>query len=129
MMRNTRSRQARERRNMSEERLKLAILSTLTIIQIGVKDTLERNSTSPSSLKRSKNGEWSAKTAYGDWFPRRTTREMTQHAVHMVQRNVTPAVTRMGRTSTWLSTRSRCLHRDHINAFAIVGGDSDFIAW
>jgi hypothetical protein len=54
---------------------------------------------------------------------------MTQHAVHMVQRNVTPRGDKNGADiNLALDALEMAFTRDHINAFAIVGGDSDFIA-
>jgi len=54
---------------------------------------------------------------------------MTQHAVQMVQRNVTPRGDKNGADiNLALDALEMAFNRPHINAFAIVGGDSDFIA-
>src|SRR5581483_4697958 len=54
---------------------------------------------------------------------------MTQHAVQMVQRNVTPRGDKNGADiNLALDALEMAFTRHHINGFAIVGGDSDFIA-
>jgi hypothetical protein len=54
---------------------------------------------------------------------------MTQHAVQMVQRNVTPRGDKNGADiNLALDALEMAFTRHHINAFAVVGGDSDFIA-
>ena len=75
-------------------------------------------------------GEVVSKTAYGDWSRAGDYgRQMTQHAVQMVQRNVTPRGDKNGADiNLALDALEMAFTRDHINAFAIVGGDSDFIA-
>jgi uncharacterized LabA/DUF88 family protein len=116
---------------MSEERLKLAIFIDFDNIQIGVKDTLGKEFDVSVVLEALKErGEVVSKTAYGDWSRAGDYgREMTQHAVHMVQRNVTPRGDKNGADiNLALDALEMAFTRDHINAFAIVGGDSDFIA-
>jgi hypothetical protein len=54
---------------------------------------------------------------------------MTEHAVHMVQRNVTPRGDKNGADiNLVVDAMEMCFTRPHIDGFAIVGGDSDFIA-
>jgi hypothetical protein len=54
---------------------------------------------------------------------------MTQHAVQMVQRNLTPGGDKNGADiALALDALEMVFTRSHINAFVIVGGDSDFIA-
>ncbi|MGB7591026.1 MAG: NYN domain-containing protein, partial [Terriglobia bacterium] len=116
---------------MAEERLKLAIFIDFDNIQIGVKDTLGKDFDVSVVLEALKErGEVVSKTAYGDWSRAGDYgREMTQHAVQMVQRNVTPRGDKNGADITLaLDALEMAFTRDHINAFAIVGGDSDFIA-
>jgi uncharacterized LabA/DUF88 family protein len=116
---------------MAEERLKLAIFIDFDNIQIGVKDTLGKDFDVSVVLEALKErGEVVSKTAYGDWSRAGDYgREMTQHAVHMVQRNVTPRGDKNGADiNLALDALEMAFTRDHINAFAIVGGDSDFIA-
>ncbi|MBI4164752.1 MAG: NYN domain-containing protein, partial [Acidobacteria bacterium] len=57
------------------------------------------------------------------------SRQMSQHAVHMVQRNVTPRGDKNGADiNLALDALEMAFNRPYINAFVIVGGDSDFIA-
>ncbi|MGH9772969.1 MAG: NYN domain-containing protein [Candidatus Acidiferrales bacterium] len=116
---------------MPEERLKLAVFIDFDNIQIGVKDTLNREfdvSTVLEALKE--RGEVVAKVAYGDWSRAGDqSRQMTQHAIQMVQRSVTPRGDKNGADiNLALDALEMAFTRHHINAFAIVGGDSDFMA-
>jgi uncharacterized protein (TIGR00288 family) len=116
---------------VAEERLKLAVFIDFDNIQIGVKDTLGKEFDVAVVLEALKErGEVVTKVAYGDW-PRASehSRQMTQHAVQMVQRNVTPRGDKNGADiNLALDALEMAFTRHHINAFAIVGGDSDFIA-
>lgn len=116
---------------MNEERLKMAVFIDFDNIQIGVKETLTKDFDVSIVLEALKErGEVVSKTAYGDW-PRAGdhSRQMTQHAVHMVQRNVTPRGDKNGADiNLALDALEMAFTRDHINAFVIVGGDSDFMA-
>ncbi len=116
---------------MAEERLKLAVFVDFDNIQIGVKDTLGKEFDVALVLEALKErGEVVTKVAYGDW-PRAgdQSRQMTLHAVQMVQRNVTPRGDKNGADiNLALDALEMAFTRHHINAFAIVGGDSDFIA-
>ncbi|HEX5484227.1 MAG TPA: NYN domain-containing protein [Terriglobia bacterium] len=116
---------------MPEERLKLAVFIDFDNIQIGVKETLAKDfdvSLILESLKE--RGEVVAKVAYGDWARAGDhSRQMTQHAIQMVQRNVTPRGDKNGADiNLALDALEMAFTRHHINAFAIVGGDSDFMA-
>ncbi|HEV2498873.1 MAG TPA: NYN domain-containing protein, partial [Terriglobia bacterium] len=116
---------------MPEEKLKLAVFIDFDNIQIGVKDTLNREfdvSLVLESLKE--RGEVVAKVAYGDWSRAGDmSRQMTQHAIQMVQRSVTPRGDKNGADiNLALDALEMAFTRHHINAFAIVGGDSDFMA-
>jgi len=116
---------------MAEERLKLAVFIDFDNIQIGVKDTLSKEFDVSVVLEALKErGEVVSKTAYGDWSRAGDYgRQLTQHAVQMVQRNVTPRGDKNGADiNLALDALEMAFTRDHINAFAIVGGDSDFIA-
>jgi hypothetical protein len=54
---------------------------------------------------------------------------MTQHAIQMVQRNLTPGGDKNGADiNLALDALEMAFTRNHINAFVIVGGDSDFMA-
>ncbi len=116
---------------MIEERLKLAIFIDFDNIQIGVKDTLGKEFDVALVLEALKErGEVVTKIAYGDWQRSgEHSRLMTQHAVQLVQRNVTPRGDKNGADiNLALDALEMAFSRPHINAFAIVGGDSDFIA-
>jgi uncharacterized LabA/DUF88 family protein len=114
-----------------EERLKLAVFIDFDNIQIGVKETLGKDFDVSIVLEELKErGEVVSKVAYGDW-PRASeySREMTQHAIHMVQRSVTPRGDKNGADiNLALDALEMAFTHNHINTFVIVGGDSDFIA-
>ena len=115
---------------MIEERLKLAVFIDFDNIQIGVKETLGKEFDVSVVLEALKErGEVVSKTAYGEWSRAADqSRQMTQHAVQLVQRNVTPRGDKNGADiNLALDALEMAFTRDHINAFAIVGGDSDFI--
>ena len=116
---------------VAEERLKLAVFIDFDNIQIGVKETLGKDFDVSIVLEALKErGEVVSKIAYGDW-PRASeySREMTQHAIHMVQRSVTPRGDKNGADiNLALDALEMAFTHSHINTFVIVGGDSDFIA-
>ena len=116
---------------MAEERLKIAVFIDFDNIQIGVKETLGKDFDVSIVLEALKErGEVVSKVAYGDW-PRASeySREMTQHAIHMVQRSVTPRGDKNGADiNLALDALEMAFTHNHINTFVIVGGDSDFIA-
>jgi uncharacterized protein (TIGR00288 family) len=117
--------------NSNEERLKIAVLVDFDNIAIGVKQSLNRNFDIGTVLEAIKErGEVITKIAYGDWKRAEDySRAMTQHAVQMVQRNLTPGGDKNGADiALALDALEMAFTRDHINAFVIVGGDSDFIA-
>jgi len=116
---------------VAEERLKIAVFVDFDNIQIGVKDTLGKDFDVSIVLEALKErGEVVSKIAYGDW-PRAGdySREMTQHAIHMVQRSVTPRGDKNGADiNLALDALEMAFTHSHINTYVIVGGDSDFIA-
>jgi uncharacterized LabA/DUF88 family protein len=117
--------------NSSEERLKIAVFIDFDNIAIGVKQSLNRNFDIGTVLEAIKEkGEVISKIAYGDWKRAEDySRAMTQHAVQMVQRNLTPGGDKNGADiALALDALEMAFTRNHINAFVIVGGDSDFIA-
>ncbi len=117
--------------NSSEERLKIAVFIDFDNIAIGVKQSLSRNFDVGTVLEAIKEkGQVISKIAYGDWKRAEDySRAMTQHAVQMVQRNLTPGGDKNGADiALALDALEMAFTRDHINAFVIVGGDSDFIA-
>ncbi len=116
---------------LSEERLKIAVFIDFDNIAIGVKQSLNRNFDVGTVLEAIKErGEVVTKIAYGDWKRAEDfSRAMTQHAVQMVQRNLTPGGDKNGADiALALDALEMAFTRNHINAFVIVGGDSDFIA-
>jgi uncharacterized LabA/DUF88 family protein len=117
--------------NSSEERLKIAVFIDFDNIAIGVKQSLNRNFDVGTVLEAIKEkGELITKIAYGDWKRAEDfSRAMTQHAVQMVQRNLTPGGDKNGADiALALDALETAFTRPHINTFVIVGGDSDFIA-
>jgi uncharacterized LabA/DUF88 family protein len=117
--------------NSKEEHLKIAVFVDFDNISIGVKQSLNRNFDIGTVLEAIKEkGEVVTKVAYGDWKRAEDySRAMTQHAVQMVQRNLTPGGDKNGADiALALDALEMAFTRNHINAFVIVGGDSDFIA-
>src|SRR4026207_257331 len=116
---------------MVEDRLKIAVFIDFDNIEIGVKSTLNRHFDVGTVLEAIKErGEVVTKIAYGDWKRAgEHSRSMTQHAIQMVQRNLTPGGDKNGADiNLALDALEMAFTRNHINAFVIVGGDSDFIA-
>jgi uncharacterized LabA/DUF88 family protein len=116
---------------MVEDRLKIAVFIDFDNIEIGVKSTLNRHFDIGAVLEGIKErGEVVTKIAYGDWKRAgEHSRSMTQHAIQMVQRNLTPGGDKNGADiNLALDALEMAFTRNHINAFVIVGGDSDFIA-
>ena len=117
--------------NSQEERLKIAVFIDVDNISIGVKQSMNRNFDVGAVLEAIKEkGEIITKIAYGDWKRADDfSRAMTQHAIQMVQRNATPGGDKNGADiALALDALETAFTRPHINAFVIVGGDSDFIA-
>jgi uncharacterized LabA/DUF88 family protein len=115
---------------LAEDRLKIAVFVDFDNIEIGVRNTLNRSFDMAAVLDAIKErGEIVTKIAYGDW--KRSGdygRTMGQHAIHMVQRNMTPGGDKNGADiNLALDALEMAFTRDHINAFVIVSGDSDFI--
>jgi uncharacterized LabA/DUF88 family protein len=111
--------------------LKIAVFIDFDNIEIGVKSTMNQSFDVGAVLEAVKErGEVITKMAYGDW--KRTgdySRMMTQHAVRMVQRNMTPGGDKNGADiNLALDALEMAFTHAHINAFVIVGGDSDFIS-
>jgi uncharacterized LabA/DUF88 family protein len=119
-----------ERIPVSNDRLKIAVFIDFDNIEIGVKSTLGGHFDVGAVLEAVKErGEVVSKIAYGDWT-RATdySRSMSQHAIHMVQRSLTPGGDKNGADiNLALDALEMAFTHNHINAFVIVGGDSDFI--
>ncbi len=114
-----------------EEKLKLAVFIDFDNIEIGVKTTLNTELDIAAVLDALRErGDILAKSAFGDWGRAGShSRAMTEQAVHMVQRNMTPRGDKNGADiNLVVDALEMCFTRPHINGFAIVGGDSDFIA-
>jgi uncharacterized protein (TIGR00288 family) len=100
-------------------------------VEIGVKNTIGGQFDIGLILEAIKErGEIVTKVAYSDWKrPGDYSRVLTQHAIRMVQRNMTPGGDKNGADITMaLDALEMAFTHDHINAFVIVGGDSDFIS-
>jgi uncharacterized LabA/DUF88 family protein len=116
---------------VSEDNLKIAVFIDFDNIEIGVKTTLNREFDVGAVLEAVKErGEVITKVAYGDWKRAGDySRMLTQHAVRMVQRNMTPGGDKNGADiNLALDALEMAFTHDHVNAFVIVGGDSDFIS-
>ncbi len=114
---------------MSDERLKIAVFIDFDNVEIGVKTTLGLNFDIGAVLEAVKErGEIITKVAFGDWKRGDYARAMAQHAVRLVQRVMTPGGDKNGADiNLALDALEMAFTHDHINAFVIVGGDSDFI--
>jgi uncharacterized protein (TIGR00288 family) len=100
-------------------------------IEIGVKSTLQREFDVAAVLDALKErGEIVTKVAYANWGRQESaTRALAEHAVQMVQRDPSPRGDKNGADiNLALDALEMAFTHDHINAFAIVSGDSDFIA-
>jgi uncharacterized LabA/DUF88 family protein len=116
---------------LAEPRLKIAVFIDFDNIEIGVKSTLNAQFDVGTVLEAIKErGEIVTKIAYGDWQRSGDySRALTQHAIHMVQRNLTPGGDKNGADiNLALDALEMAFTHNHINAYVIVSGDSDFIA-
>jgi NYN domain/OST-HTH/LOTUS domain len=115
---------------LTDPRLKIAVFVDFDNIEIGVKTTLGGQFDIGLILEAIKErGEVVTKIAYGDWKRAGDHgRLLSQHAIRMVQRNPTPGGDKNGADiNLALDALEMAFTHDHINAFVIVGGDSDFI--
>jgi uncharacterized LabA/DUF88 family protein len=113
------------------DRLRLAVFIDFDNIEIGVKNTLNASFDAGLVLEALKErGEVVSKMAYSDWQRAGGySRALTQHAIRMVQRNLTPGGDKNGADiNLALDALEMAFTHPHINAFVIVGGDSDFIS-
>jgi uncharacterized protein (TIGR00288 family) len=114
-----------------EQKLKIAVFIDFDNIEIGVKSTLHREFDVAAVLDSLKErGEIVTKFAYANWGRQEAaTRALSEHAVQMVQRDPSPRGDKNGADiNLALDALEMAFTHDHINAFAIVSGDSDFIA-
>jgi uncharacterized LabA/DUF88 family protein len=113
-----------------DTRLKIAVFIDFDNIEIGVKSTLNTNFDIGPVLEALKErGEVVSKIAYSDWKRAGDySRSLSQHAIKMVQRNLTPGGDKNGADiNLALDALEMAFTHPHINAYVIVGGDSDFI--
>ena len=112
------------------DKLKIAVFVDYDNIEIGVKSTLQREFEVASVLESLRErGDIVAKFAYADWGRQEgAKRQMAENAVQMVQRVPSPRGDKNGADiNLALDALEMAFTHDHINAFAIVSGDSDFI--
>jgi len=112
------------------EKLKIAVFVDYDNIEIGVKSTLQRDLDVAMVLDALKErGDIVAKFAYADWGRQEgAKRQMAENAVQMVQRVPSPRGDKNGADiNLALDAMEMAFTHDHINTFAIVSGDSDFI--
>jgi uncharacterized protein (TIGR00288 family) len=110
---------------------RIAVFIDFDNVEIGVKSTIGGIFDIGLVLEAIKErGEIVTKIAYSDWKRAGDySRLLTQHAIRMVQRNLTPGGDKNGADITMaLDALEMCFTHDHINVFVIVGGDSDFIS-
>ena len=115
---------------MADTRLKIAVFIDFDNIEIGVKSTLGVQFDIGVVLEALKErGDVVSKIAYGDWTRAGDySRSLTQHATKLVQRNLTPGGDKNGADiNLALDALEMAFTHGHINAYVIVGGDSDFI--
>jgi uncharacterized protein (TIGR00288 family) len=116
---------------LTDTRSRIAVFIDFDNVEIGVKSTLGGQFDIGLVLEAIKErGEIVTKIAYSDWKRAGDySRLLTQHAIRMVQRNFTPGGDKNGADITMaLDALEMAFTHDHINAFVIVGGDSDFIS-
>jgi uncharacterized protein (TIGR00288 family) len=118
------------KRELMQDRLSIAVFVDYDNIEIGVKSTLRREfdvSLPLGALKE--RGDIVAKFAYANWGRQEgATRQMAENAVQMVQRIPSPRGDKNGADiNLALDALEMAFTHAHVNAFAIVSGDSDFI--
>jgi len=113
-----------------DDKLKFAIFIDYDNIEIGVKSTLHRDLDIACILEGvNQRGEIVSKIAYGNWGHHpEATRAFAEYGVQMTQRDSTPRGDKNGGDiNLALDALEMAFTRDHINSFAIVSGDSDFM--
>jgi uncharacterized protein (TIGR00288 family) len=113
-----------------QEKLNIAVFVDYDNIEIGVKSTLRREFDVAVALDALKErGDIVAKFAYANWSRQEAaTRQMAENAIQMVQRVPSPRGDKNGADiNLALDALEMAFTHDHVNAFAIVSGDSDFI--
>ncbi|MEO8025881.1 MAG: NYN domain-containing protein [Bryobacteraceae bacterium] len=113
-----------------QEKLNIAVFVDYDNIEIGLKSTLRREFDVSAALGALKErGDIVAKFAYANWGRQEpATRQMAENAVQMVQRIPSPRGDKNGADiNLALDALEMAFTHSHVNAFAIVSGDSDFI--
>ncbi|HEX4769416.1 MAG TPA: NYN domain-containing protein [Bryobacteraceae bacterium] len=113
-----------------QDRLNIAVFVDYDNIEIGVKSTLRREFDVSLALNALKErGDIVAKFAYANWGRQEgATRQMAENAVQMVQRIPSPRGDKNGADiNLALDALEMAFTHAHVNAFAVVSGDSDFI--
>ena len=113
------------------DRVNIAVFIDFDNIEIGVKNTLGEHFDVGNILEALKErGEVVTKIAYADWTRAgEYSRHLTQHAIRLVQRNLTPGGDKNGADiNLALDALEMAFTHPHINAYVIVGGDSDFLS-
>lgn len=113
-----------------DDKQKFAIFIDYDNIEIGVKSTLGRDLDIACILEGvNQRGEIVSKIAYGNWGHHPdATRAFAEYGVQMTQRDSTPRGDKNGGDiNLALDALEMAFTRDHINSFAIVSGDSDFM--
>jgi uncharacterized protein (TIGR00288 family) len=108
----------------------IAVFVDYDNIEIGVKSTLSREFSVGVVLDALKErGQIVAKFAYANWSRQEgATRQMAENAVQMVQRIPSPRGDKNGADiNLALDALEMAFTHTHVNAFAIVSGDSDFV--
>src|SRR6188472_1937206 len=116
---------------LPDTRLKIAVFIDFDNIEIGVKSTLGVQFDIGVVLEALRErGDVVSKVAYGDWTRAGDySRSLTQHATKLVQRNLTPGGDKNGADiNLALDALEMAFTHSHINAYVIVGGDSDFLS-
>jgi uncharacterized LabA/DUF88 family protein len=109
----------------------IAVFIDFDNIEIGVKTTLNEHFDVGVVLDAIKErGEIVTKIAYADWTRAgEYSRALTQHAIRLVQRNLTPGGDKNGADiNLALDALEMAFTHPHINAYVIVSGDSDFLS-
>ena len=113
-----------------QEKLNIAVFVDYDNIEIGVKSTLRREFDVSLALDALKErGDLVAKFAYANWGRQEgAARSMAENAVQMVQRLPSPRGDKNGGDiNLALDALEMAFTHSHVNAFAIISGDSDFI--
>ncbi len=113
-----------------QEKLNIAVFVDYDNIEIGVKSTLRREFDVSLALDALKErGDLVAKFAYANWGRQEgAARSMAENAVQMVQRLPSPRGDKNGGDiNLALDALEMAFTHPHVNAFAIISGDSDFI--